>query len=118
MSTKDPIEIETPSNVNPDFIREGLAEGHWAKRERIITLTAVPKFWLKRVHISVAYRWIDSGADGVVLESFTECGQRFTTVEALQRFRQRRNAKFTDRTARQSQARAASSRVRDRLAKA
>ncbi|MCR9217316.1 MAG: DUF1580 domain-containing protein [bacterium] len=117
-STKDPVNVETPSNVNPEFIRSGLADDHWARNEQIITLTSVPKHWLKRVHISVAYRWIDSGADGVVLESFTECGQRFTTVEALQRFRRKRNANLANGSARESQSRAASRRVRDRLAKA
>lgn len=109
---------KSPGDYNPEVIAGGLPEGHWAKREQIIPLMDVPRHWIKRVHSSVAYRWIDSGADGVVLENFVEVGQRFTTVEALNRFRQRRNAKLGARTHKQSQPRAASARVRDRLAKA
>jgi len=46
----------------------------------------------KRVHFSAVYRWMKRGVGGVRLEYVSIGGTRYTSVEALQRFADRRGA--------------------------
>ena len=82
----------------PEKVAAGLRPDHWARSESIIPLTAVCDHWHEHVHMAVPYRWADSGADGVKLETFMDCGRRYTTIEAVRRFRDRRNRTLEAKT--------------------
>lgn len=63
-------------------------------QEQLVAIRDVPKLLPKRrngkyVHVSAVYRWISRGVRDVVLESVKIGGQRYTSVEALQRFADR-----------------------------
>jgi hypothetical protein len=40
----------------------------------------------RKLNVRTAFRWATSGVRGVVLQTFLQGGQRFTTVAALRRF--------------------------------
>lgn len=62
-----------------------------ALSETLISLTEAAKLLParrggKRVHVSCAYRWTNTGCRGVILESIQIGGTRCTSREALARF--------------------------------
>ncbi len=65
--------------------------------EQLIPLRDVPKLLPptargKRVHVSAVYRWVQRGLGGVKLEAVKLGGRTCTSVEALQRWSDRRTA--------------------------
>jgi len=46
----------------------------------------LPRHNGKKIHISVVYRWMQRGRNGVTLEYIQIGGRRYTTAEALQNF--------------------------------
>ena len=64
--------------------------------EELIPISSVSKLLLfrptgKRVHVSAVYRWIQRGVHGVRLEAIRIGGTTYTSMEALQRFADRRS---------------------------
>ena len=66
-------------------------------KEQLIPIRDVPRRLPprptgRRVHISAVYRWIQCGIRGVRLEAIKLGGTTYTSIEALQRFAERRTA--------------------------
>lgn len=60
--------------------------------ERCISINDAPKYFPGRPNVSSIYRWLGKGIRGARLETIVVGGQRFTSVEAIQRFIERTTA--------------------------
>jgi len=58
----------------------------WRDGEEPLTMAQVAKLHPRGVSVGTVRRWARIGIAGVILESWTEGGERFTTREAYQRF--------------------------------
>jgi hypothetical protein len=56
------------------------------KNERLLRIRKAPKFVPGNPHVATVWRWILHGVRGHKLESILVGGQRFTSVEAIERF--------------------------------
>lgn len=54
--------------------------------EELIPLTRAPRLMPGRPAVSTAWRWATRGFRGIVLETTTVAGRRFTSTEAVRRF--------------------------------
>lgn len=54
--------------------------------ERCISINEAPKHFPGRPNVSSIYRWFGKGIRGARLETIVVGGQRFTSIEAIQRF--------------------------------
>ena len=68
----------------------------------------------KRINLSTIYRWVNRGRVGVKLETVIVGGQRYTSLEALQRF----DESIAKSTAQPTQNRSASSSLVDTVNRA
>lgn len=55
-------------------------------RKFLSIMEAIERVTSRRVSPATCHRWISTGLNGIVLESWMLGGRRFTTVEAVQRF--------------------------------
>lgn len=60
--------------------------------ETVFPVTEAPKYIPGRPSLGSCWRWVLKGVGGIKLESILIGGKRFTSVEAIQRFCDRRTA--------------------------
>ena len=69
--------------------------------EQLIPLAEVPKLLParpsgRRLHVSAVYRWVSRGVGGVRLEAIKIGGTKYASVQAIQRFGERRSSPIAE----------------------